>query len=45
MDLAVMGEQGGFKVGRGGVDHFALRQVVKVIEKDKVAYEAIVDLE
>ena len=45
MDSAVMDEQGGFKVGKGGVDHFALRQVVKVIEKDKVAYAAFVDLE
>ena len=46
-DAVLMDEQGGFRVHRGCVDQiFAVRQVIeKVIEKDKVAYAAFVDLE
>ena len=43
----VMDKQGGFRPGRGCVDQiFNVRQVIeKVIEKDRVAFAAFVDLE
>ena len=46
-DKVVMDEQGGFRPGPGCVEQiFTVRQVIeKVIEEDKVAFAAFVDLE
>lgn len=46
-DSVIMDEQGGFRASRGCVDQvFVVKQVIeKVIEKDKIAYAAFIDLE
>ena len=43
---SVMDEQGGFRSGRGCLDQiFAVKQVIEVIEKDKVMFMVFIDLE
>ena len=43
---SVMDEQGGFRSGRGCVDQtFAVKQVIEMIEKDKVMFMVFTDLE